>query len=67
MLRRNVVLLPLLLAACGGDDLPQRTEFPALRYSYLTPLRLNVATVDVADAPPPGPLDGLNPAPPGPT
>lgn len=67
MLRRNVVLLPLLLAACGGDDLPQRTEFPALRYGYLTPLRLNVAAVDVADAPPPGPLDGLNPAPPGPT
>ena len=67
MLRRNVLLLPLLLAACGGDDLPQRTEFPALRYDYLAPLRLNVATVDVPDAPPPGPLDAVNPAPPGQT
>lgn len=67
MLRRTVVLLPLLLAACAGDDLPQRTEFPALRYDFLTPLRLTVATVDVLDAPPPGPLDALNPAPPGET
>ena len=67
MLRRGVLLLPLLLAACGGDDLPQRTEFPALRYDYLAPLRLNVATVDVPDAPPPGPLDQVNPAPPGQT
>ncbi len=67
MLRRTALLMPLLLVACAGDDLPQRTEFPALRYDYLTPLRLNVATVDVADAPPPGPLDALNPAPPGQT
>ena len=67
MLRRTVLLLPLLLAACGGDDLAQRTEFPGLRYDYLAPLRLNVATVDVPDAPPPGPLDQVNPAPPGQT
>ena len=65
MLRRTALLLPLLLAACGGDDLPPRADFPALHYEYLTPLRLNVATVDVPDAPPPGPLDGVNPAPPG--
>jgi len=67
MLRRTALLLPLLLAACSGDDLAQRTEFPALHYDYLTPLRLNVATVDVPDAPPPGPLDAVNPAPPGQT
>lgn len=67
MLRRTVLLLPLLLAACGGEDMPQRTEFPALHYDYLTPLRLNVAAVDVPDAPPPGPLDAMNPAPPGQT
>ena len=64
MLRRAALLLPLLPAACGGDDLLARTEFPALHYEYLTPLRLNVGTVDVPDAPPPGPLDGVNPAPP---
>ena len=67
VLRRTVLLLLPLLTACVGDDLPQRTEFPALHYDYLTPLRLNVATVDVPDAPPPGPLDQVNPAPPGQT
>ena len=65
MRRRTALLLPLLLAACGGDDLPPRADFPALHYDYLTPLRLNVGAVDVPDAPPPGPLDELNPAPPG--
>ena len=65
MLRRAALLLPLLLVACGGDDLPPRADFPALHYDYLTPLRLNVGAVDVVDAPAPGPLDGVNPAPPG--
>jgi len=40
--RRWSLLLPLLLAACGGE-----TEYPALHYSYLTPLRLNVATIEI--------------------
>ncbi|MEJ1975696.1 MAG: hypothetical protein WDN49_05980 [Acetobacteraceae bacterium] len=46
--RRTVLLLPLLVAACGGDDNAQQT-FPMPSYSYLTPLRLNVASVEIDD------------------
>lgn len=63
--RRMALLLPVALAACGGDD-EVRQDFPALHYNYLTLLRLNVGAVDVGEPPPPGPLDALNPAPPGP-
>lgn len=66
MRRRAALLLPLLLAAgCTGDDPPPRMATGPLRYDHLTPLRLNVGAVDVPDAPPPGPLDSLNPSPPG--
>ncbi len=66
MRRRAALLLPLLLAAgCTGDDPPPRLDARPLRYDHLTPLRLNVGAVDVPDAPPPGPLDALNPSPPG--
>ena len=41
--RRSSLLLPLLLAACGGGQ----RDFPTLRYGYLTPLRLNVAAIRV--------------------
>ncbi|MCB8875117.1 LPS-assembly lipoprotein LptE [Acidisoma silvae] len=35
---------PLLLAGCGGDDgVPQ--NFPPLRYNYLAPISLNVASI----------------------
>ncbi len=44
--RRSSLLLPLLLAACGGGGRSDRS-FPPLRYGYLTPLRLNVATVRI--------------------
>ena len=65
--RRTVLLLPLVAAACAdGDAVPARTAFPPLSYGYLTTLRLNVATVEEGPLPPPGPLDGINPAPPGP-
>ena len=65
--RRSLLLLPLVAAGCsGGDPLPPPREgFPALTYNYLTPLRLNVATVDEAPLPPPGSTDDINPAPPG--
>ena len=63
--RRLVLLLPLWAAGCG-DDAPLRTTFPPLRSDYLTPLALNVGTIDYAGLPPPGPLDDLDPAPPGP-
>ena len=42
--RRASLLLPLLLAACGGEQ-PQ--YFPPLRYSYLPPIRLNVAKIEI--------------------
>ena len=58
------MLLPAALAGCTGDDPPPRQDFPALHFDFLTPLRLNIGTVDLADPPPPGPLDALNPAPP---
>jgi hypothetical protein len=45
--RRTVLLLPLLAAACADDEGPQ--NFPLPSYSYLTLLRLNVATVEIDD------------------
>jgi hypothetical protein len=42
--RRASLLLPLLVAACGGGE---ERSFPPLRYDYLAPLRLNVAAVQV--------------------
>ena len=37
-----------------------------MSYSYLTPLQLNVATIEIGDAPPPGPLDASSPLASGP-
>jgi hypothetical protein len=42
--RRASLLLPFLLAACGHKE---RTDFPPLRYNYLPPIRLNVASITV--------------------
>ncbi len=42
--RRASLLLPFVLAACGHEE---RTNFPPLRYQYLPPIRLNVASIDV--------------------
>jgi hypothetical protein len=52
------------LASGCGDDTPALNGFAPLTYGYLVPLRLNVATIDEASPPPPGPLDDVNPAPP---
>ena len=49
--RRNVLLLPLLAAACADDG--GGRSYPAPNYSYLTPLRLNVAGVEIDDRSPP--------------
>ena len=43
--RRGSLLLPLLLAGCGGGD--EEQGYPPLRYDYLTPLRLNVAAIEI--------------------
>jgi hypothetical protein len=42
--RRLIVLVPFALAACGGDEEP---EFEPLRYNYLPPIQLNVASIAV--------------------
>lgn len=42
--RRISLLLPIVFAGCGA---PQRTNFPPLRYNYLPPIRLNVATINI--------------------
>ena len=44
--RRTILLLPLALAACGGGE-PK--SYPPLRYGYLEPIRLNVASIRVQD------------------
>ena len=61
--RRIVLLLPLAIAACGGDE-PYR-ETPPLRYDFLTKLRLNVGAIDIGDPPPPSPIEAQSPAPAG--
>ena len=61
--RRSALLLPLLLAACGGDDDALRTFAPP-SYSYLTPIRLNVANIEIDDRSPPATgnsVEGLSP------
>jgi hypothetical protein len=42
--RRFVLLLPLALAACGGEE---ETVFEPLRYNYLPPIQLNVASIAI--------------------
>jgi hypothetical protein len=45
--RRMILAVPLLLAACGGDDSSESNAFPPLRYDYLPPVQLNVASVEI--------------------
>ena len=63
-MKRRALLAALAMAGCGGEN--KERVFTPPRFDYLTPLRLNVATVDIGDPPAPGPLDASNPAPPGP-
>jgi hypothetical protein len=42
--RRFVLLLPIALAACGSE--PERV-FEPLRFNYLPPIQLNVASIEV--------------------
>ncbi len=41
--------LPLGLAGCGSSEPPPPLSFPPLNYSYLPPITLKVATIDVQD------------------
>ena len=61
--RRMLLLLPLVATGCGDGE-PLRTSFAPPSYSFLIPLQLNVASIEEAAPPPPGPLDDINPAPP---
>lgn len=46
--RRLILTLPLILAACADEELQApTTSFPPLRYDYLPPIQLNVATIEV--------------------
>ncbi len=46
--RRAMLALPLLLAACGDDEAPETPNaFPPLRYDYLPPIQLNVASIEI--------------------
>ncbi len=61
--RRAALLLPLLAAACA-EERQTRTSFAPLRFDYLLKVQLNVAAIEEAAPPQPGPLDALDPAPP---
>ncbi len=43
-IRIAALLISLLVAACGGEE---RRDFPPLKYDYLPPIQLNVATIAV--------------------
>ena len=51
--RRAVLLLPLLAAACGGRQDPVPIPPGPLGFRHLTPLPLNVANIQIAEASPP--------------
>lgn len=67
MPHRRSLLLLLPLAACASDPPPPRIAIEPLRYDYLPPLRLDVASLAIEDriAPPNPPrIDGSLPVPP---
>jgi hypothetical protein len=64
--RRCALLLPLLLAACGGDEEPVAVQ--PLRYNYLPPIQLKAASISIEQRFVPSGVDpdvsGLDPEPP---
>ena len=63
-MRRRALLALLPLAACADRRSPRVYE--PLRYDFLMPLRLSVASIEVGPPPAPNALDRDSPAPPGP-
>jgi hypothetical protein len=63
--RRCSLLLPLILAACGGEE---ERVFEPLRYNYLPPIQLKVASIAIEQRFVPSGVDpdvsGLDPVPP---
>jgi hypothetical protein len=63
--RRSALLLPLVLAACGGEE---ERVFEPLRYNYLPPIQLKVASIAIEQRFVPSGVDpdvsGLDPVPP---
>ncbi len=57
------LLATTVLAGCDDTPAPPPQDFPALHYDYLTPIRLNVADVEVDDqsTAPDGDLAGRSP------
>ena len=43
--RRSALMLPLALAACGGED--DNQTYAPLSWDYLPPLKLNVASIAI--------------------
>ena len=50
--RRSVLLLPLVAAACSDDQAAPRT-FLIPSYGFLSPIRFNVASIEIDDRAPP--------------
>lgn len=58
--RRVILLLPLVVAGCSGSEPPEVYVPPS--YAYLTPLRLNVATIQIDDRTSPVPTNAIEEA-----
>ncbi len=43
--RRFALLLPLVLAACGGEE--EQQSYEPLRFNYLPPIQLKVASIAI--------------------
>ena len=55
--RRSVLLLPMFAAACASETVVR--SYPMPSYGYLTPIRLNVASIEISDRTAPVPPDSI--------
>jgi len=61
--RRSVLGLAMLGAACGGRTAPPPIASGPPSYRHLTPLRLDVASLDITPAPPGPQVNAASPSP----